>query len=440
MAKPVLAIVGKPNVGKSTFFNRVAGKKISIVKDVPGVTRDRIYVDTEWAGYAFSMIDTVGIDPTLDDQWQKYILKQASLAIDVADVVLMIVDGQDGLTASDLNVAQILRKSKKPVVLAVNKLENNEQNAVEFYKLGLGEPIAMSTEHGIGVGDVLDSVVEKFKTKISPFDEKEKIKIAIVGRPNAGKSSITNKLLGEERVVVSDVAGTTRDAVDVPFRYNNKDYVLIDTAGIRRKSKIDYESIEGYSVMRSLQAIRRADVVIYVLDASEEITEQDVKILGYVHEQGKPSVVVYNKWDLVEKDQNTANRYTKKLQEALKFMDYFVVQYVSTKDGTRFGRIMQSVEKVYQNAQTRITTGVLNEILQDAIMTHQPPTHSGKRLKIKYITQVDVCPPTFAVFVNDPSLMHFSYERYLENCLRKAKDFSGTPIKLITKQSAKKEA
>ncbi len=440
MAKPVLAIVGKPNVGKSTFFNRVAGKKISIVKDVPGVTRDRIYVDTEWAGYAFSMIDTGGIDPTLDDQWQKYILKQASLAIDVADVVLMIVDGQDGLTASDLNVAQILRKSKKPVVLAVNKLENNEQNAVEFYKLGLGEPIAMSTEHGIGVGDVLDAVVEKFKTKISPFDEKEKIKIAIVGRPNAGKSSITNRLLGEERVVVSDVAGTTRDAVDVPFRYNNKDYVLIDTAGIRRKSKIDYESIEGYSVMRSLQAIRRADVVVYVLDASEEITEQDVKILGYVHEQGKPSVVVYNKWDLVEKDQNTANRYTKKLQEALKFMDYFVVQYVSTKDGTRFGRIMQSVEKVYQNAQTRITTGVLNEILQDAIMTHQPPTHSGKRLKIKYITQVDVCPPTFAVFVNDPSLMHFSYERYLENCLRKAKDFSGTPIKLITKQSAKKEA
>ena len=440
MAKPVLAIVGKPNVGKSTFFNRVAGKKISIVKDVPGVTRDRIYVDTEWAGYAFSMIDTGGIDPTLDDQWQKYILKQASLAIDVADVVLMIVDGQDGLTASDLNVAQILRKSKKPVVLAVNKLENNEQNAVEFYKLGLGEPIAMSTEHGIGVGDVLDAVVEKFKTKISPFDEKEKIKIAIVGRPNAGKSSITNRLLGEERVVVSDVAGTTRDAVDVPFRYNNKDYVLIDTAGIRRKSKIDYESIEGYSVMRSLQAIRRADVVVYVLDASEEITEQDVKILGYVHEQGKPSVVVYNKWDLVEKDQNTANRYTKKLQEALKFMDYFVVQYVSTKDGTRFGRIMQSVEKVYQNAQTRITTGVLNEILQDAIMTHQPPTHSGKRLKIKYITQVDVCPPTFAIFVNDPSLMHFSYERYLENCLRKAKDFSGTPIKLITKQSAKKEA
>ena len=440
MAKPVLAIVGKPNVGKSTFFNRVAGKKISIVKDVPGVTRDRIYVDTEWAGYAFSMIDTGGIDPTLDDQWQKYILKQASLAIDVADVVLMIVDGQDGLTASDLNVAQILRKRKKPVVLAVNKLENNEQNAVEFYKLGLGEPIAMSTEHGIGVGDVLDSVVEKFKTKISPFDEKEKIKIAIVGRPNAGKSSITNKLLGEERVVVSDVAGTTRDAVDVPFRYNNKDYVLIDTAGIRRKSKIDYESIEGYSVMRSLQAIRRADVVIYVLDASEEITEQDVKILGYVHEQGKPSVVVYNKWDLVEKDQNTANRYTKKLQEALKFMDYFVVQYVSTKDGTRFGRIMQSVEKVYKNAQNRIKTGVLNEILQDAIMTHQPPTHSGRRLKIKYITQVDVCPPTFAVFVNDPSLMHFSYERYLENCLRKAKDFSGTPIKLITKQSAKKEA
>jgi len=441
MSKPVLAIIGKPNVGKSTFFNRVAGRRISIVKNIPGVTRDRIIVDTEWSGYAFSMIDTGGIEPAKDDEWQKYILAQAELAIDIADVVLMIVDGKEGITSSDENVAQILRKSKKPIVLAVNKLENDKEETFvsDFYKLGLGKPYAMSSEHGMGVADVLDAVVNKFKTKVSPQQEAEKTKIAIVGRPNAGKSSITNRLIGENRVVVSDVAGTTRDAVDVPFKYNKKDYILIDTAGIRRKSKIDYETIEGFSVMRSLQAIRRADAVIFVLDASDEISEQDVRLLGYIHEQGKPSVIVYNKWDLVEKDTKTSNKYKKKLSEELKFMDYFVVQFVSTLDGTRFGKIMESVEMVLDNAKTRISTGLLNEILQDAIATTEPPTHAGKRLKIKYMTQIDICPPTFAIFVNDESLMHFSYKRYLENSIRRAKDFSGTPIRLLVRQTKKED-
>ncbi len=435
MDKPVLAIIGKPNVGKSTFFNRLAGKRISIVKDVPGVTRDRICADVEWAGHAFQVIDTGGIDPKIEDEWQKYILTQAQIAIDFADVVLMIVDGKEGVSPSDYNVAQLLRKSKKPIVLAVNKLENPDKHTVfEFYKLGLGEPLAMSSEHGMGVGDVLDSVVAKFSKKVEPQEHDSKIKIAVIGRPNAGKSSITNRILNEPRVVVSDIAGTTRDAIDIPFRHNGKEYLIIDTAGIRRKSRIDYESIEGYSVMRSLQAIRRADVVLYVLDASDEITEQDVRVLGYIHEQGKPSVVVYNKWDLVEKDDKTAARYTKKLHEELKFMDYFVVVYVSALTGIRFGKIMENVDRVLQNAGTRLTTGVLNEVMQDAMSTTPPPTKSGRRLKVNYITQVSVFPPTFALFVNTPELLHFSYKRYLENCLRRAKDFSGTPIRILVRQ------
>ena len=440
MNKPVLAIIGKPNVGKSTFFNRVAGKRISIVKDIPGVTRDRVYADTEWSGYAFTMIDTGGIEPTLEDEWQKYILMQAQLAIDIADVIIMMVDGKEGITPSDDNVAQMLRKSKKPIVLVVNKLENdNGMGVIDFYKLGLGEPLSMSSEHGTGVAEVLDSVINLFKNKVVPEEESNKIKIAVIGRPNAGKSSLTNRLLGENRVVVSEIAGTTRDAIDVPFKYKGKDYIIIDTAGIRRKNKIDYETIEGYSVMRSLQAIRRADVVLYILDASEEIAEQDVRILGYIHEQGKPSVIVYNKWDLVEKDTKTSQRYTQKLQEELKFMDYFVVVYVSALEGTRLGKIMESAEMVLKNAQTRITTGLLNEILQDAMSTTEPPARSGRRLKIKYITQVAVCPPTFAIFVNDSTLLHFSYKRYLENCLRRAKDFKGTPIRLLIRQSSEKE-
>ncbi len=310
----------------------------------------------------------------------------------------------------------------------------------DFYSLGLGEPMMLSCTQGTGMGDVLDAVVNKLPKKVDVVDENKKLNIAIVGRPNAGKSSITNRLIGEDRVVVSDKAGTTRDAVDIEFKYNGKEYNLIDTAGIRRKNKIDYDSIEGFSVMRSLGAIRRADVVVYVIDASGEITEQDVRVLGYIHEQGKPSVIVYNKWDLVEKDSKTVNRYKALLNENLKFMDYFVVEYVSTLKGTRFGKIMQRVEYVYQNACSRITTGLLNEILQDALSTQAPPTHNGKRLKINYITQVSVCPPTFAIFVNNPDLVHFSYLRYLENCLRKAKNFEGTPIKIyIRKKTSKNE-
>ena len=438
MNKPIVAVVGRPNVGKSSFFNRVAGKRISIVEDTPGVTRDRIYADADWAGYGFTLIDTGGITPSKEDEWQEYILMQAQLAIDVADVVLMIVDGKDGVTHNDRHVAQILRRSGKPIVLAVNKLENNDSTAImPFYELGLGEPILMSCTHGTGVGDVLDAVVSKFKNKVDALAKEDRLNIAIVGRPNAGKSSLTNRLLGEERVVVSDVAGTTRDAIDVPFKYNGKNYTLIDTAGIRRKNKIDYESIEGFSVMRSLAAIRRADVVIYVLDASSEITEQDVRILGYIHEQGKPSVILYNKWDLVEKDSNTVNRYKDLLKANLKFMDYFVVEYVSALTGTRLNRIMEKVEYVYANASTRITTGLLNEILQDALSTQEPPSHNGKRLKINYITQTGICPPSFAIFVNNPDLVHFSYLRYLENCLRRAKNFEGTPIRIFIRKKNK---
>lgn len=438
MQKPVVAIVGRPNVGKSSFFNRVTGKRISIVEDTPGVTRDRIYADADWAGKSMTLVDTGGISLDKNDQWQKHILYQAELAIDMADVIVFILDGRTEITHEDRNVAQILRKSKKPVVVAVNKLDKLDENLLlPFYELGLGTPVGMSCEHGLGIGDVLDEVVSKF-TRIVPFSEEDTtVKVALVGRPNVGKSSMTNKLLGENRVVVSNVAGTTRDAIDVPFRYNNKDYILIDTAGIRRKSKIDYTSIEGYSVMRSLGAIRRADVVVYVLDASEEISEQDVRVLGYIHEQGKPSVVVYNKWDLIEKDTHTVELYKQKLNEALKFMDYFVVQYISTLDGTRFGRVMESVEYVLNNARQTIQTSTLNDIIHDAVYSSPPPSKAGHSLKINYATQVGIMPPTFILFVNNPELMHFSYLRYIENCLRKAKNFEGTPIKLIVRSKTK---
>lgn len=438
MQKPIIAIVGRPNVGKSSFFNRVTGKRISIVENTPGVTRDRIYADADWAGKAITLVDTGGISLDPNDQWQKHILMQAELAIDMADVIVFIVDGQTALTHEDQNVAQMLRKSKKPVVLAVNKMDKlDEDKLLPYYELGLGKPFGMSCEHGLGIGDVLDEVVSKLSRIVLADETTETTKVALVGRPNVGKSSITNRLLGEQRVVVSNIAGTTRDAIDVPFRYNNKDYILIDTAGIRRKSKIDYESIEGYSVMRSLAAIRRADVVVYVLDASEEISEQDVRVLGYIHEQGKPSVVVYNKWDLIEKDTHTVDLYRRKLAEALKFMDYFVVQYVSTLDGTRFGKIMESVEYVLNNSQQSIQTSTLNDIVQDAVYSSPPPSKAGHPLKINYATQVGTHPPTFIIFVNNPELMHFSYLRYLENCLRKAKNFEGTPIKLIIRAKSK---
>ncbi len=441
MKKPLVAIVGRPNVGKSTFFNRVCGRRLSIVEDMPGVTRDRIYADAEWCGNNFTLVDTGGLDfANANDEIQKNIFTQAQVAIDLADVIMLFVDGREGVTNNDREVADFLRKSKKPIVLVVNKLDNNEvEKTYDFYELGLGEPFAVSAEQAKGVGDVLDEVVKNFKTKVTDEDLTPSIKIAIVGRPNAGKSSITNRILGEDRVVVSNVAGTTRDAIDTPFKYNGQDFTIIDTAGMRRKSQIPKESVERYSILRALDAIERADIVLIAVDSVDKLTEQDVRIAGYVHEQGKPSIIVMNKWDLIEKDDKTINRYNDKLKEYLKFMDYFVPLYVSALTGQRLNKIMPTVMTVLENAGKRITTGTLNEILQEAITVKEPPTKNGRRLKIMFATQAATNPPTFVIFVNDAKLMHFSYERYLENCLRKQVDFAGTPIKIVIKTRGEKE-
>ena len=441
MKKALVAIVGRPNVGKSTFFNRVCGRRISIVDDMAGVTRDRIYADAEWCGYSFTLVDTGGLDFENQGEIQRNILNQAQIAIDLADVILLFVDGKEGLTHSDMEVADFLRKSNKKIIVVVNKLDNNEvENTYEFYELGLGEPYGISSEQGKGLGDLLDEIVKTFKQTMpeSPKGE-EPLKIAIVGRPNAGKSSLVNKLLGEERVMVSSIAGTTRDAIDTPFVCDGKEYLLIDTAGMRKKNTIEKNSIERYSILRSLEAIKRADVVVVVIDSTEGICEQDIKVAGYVHEQGKPSVIVMNKWDIVEKDDKTINKYNDKLANDLKFMDYFVPVYISALTGQRVNRIMSMVQEVYQNASKRVTTGVLNEIIQDAITFKEPPFKNGKRLKILFATQVSTNPPNFVIFVNDASLMHFSYERYLENCLRKTLNLKGTPIKLTFKNREEKE-
>ena len=440
MEKPLVAIVGRPNVGKSTLFNKLCGKRISIVKDEPGVTRDRIYGDAEWCGYSFSLVDTGGLDVKNKSDFQLNITKQAELAVELADVVVMLVDGKEGLVPADHDAANFLRKYNVPVVLVVNKLDNNEmEKSYEFYELGLGEPMVISAEQSLGIGDMLDVVVSKFKVRVSPDEDKEKIKIAIVGKPNAGKSSLLNRLTNSNRVMVSNVAGTTRDAIDTPFKYNNRDYVLIDTAGIRRKRSIENESVELYSVIRAFEAVRRADVVLIVVDCADGLTEQDVRIAGYVHEQGKPSIIVMNKWDTIEKDDKTINKFNEKLSEDLKFMSYFTPLYVSALNGQRVNKIMETVEKVYENTNRRIGTSVLNNILSEAVLTNEPPMKSGKRCKIYYITQASVAPPTFVFFVNDKNLIHFSYERYLENCIRKAVDFSGTPIKIIIKSKGEKE-
>lgn len=440
MKKPLVAIVGRPNVGKSTLFNKLCGKRISIVKDEPGVTRDRIYGDAEWCGYSFSLVDTGGLDVKNKSDFQLNITKQAELAVELADVVVMLVDGKEGLVPADHDAANFLRKYNVPVVLVVNKLDNNEmEKSYEFYELGLGEPMVISAEQSLGIGDMLDVVVSKFKVRVSPDEDKEKIKIAIVGKPNAGKSSLLNRLTNSNRVMVSNVAGTTRDAIDTPFKYNNRDYVLIDTAGIRRKRSVENESVELYSVIRAFEAVRRADVVLIVVDCADGLTEQDVRIAGYVHEQGKPSIIVMNKWDTIEKDDKTINKFNEKLSEDLKFMSYFTPLYVSALNGQRVNKIMETVEKVYENTNRRIGTSVLNNILSEAVLTNEPPMKSGKRCKIYYITQASVAPPTFVFFVNDKNLIHFSYERYLENCIRKAVDFSGTPIKIIIKSKGEKE-
>ena len=433
MAKPLVAIVGRPNVGKSTFFNKVVGKKISIVENFPGVTRDRLYADAEWCGNYFTLVDTGGLELKSTDQMWRHIQKQAEIAIETADVIILFTDGKAGLNASDEDVAMKLRKSGKPVVLAVNKLENYSPDKLfEFYNLGLGEPFGISAEHGTGIGELLDEVVSYFDA-VGENENDESLKLAVVGKPNAGKSSLCNKLLGFDRTIVSDMAGTTRDAIDTMFSYKDKEYTLIDTAGIRKKKSVE-EDLEYYSVLRALGAIRRADVCIMMIDANEGVTEQDVKICGYIHEQGKPSIIVMNKWDLIEKDTNTINLFNNNLNEQLKFMDYIVPIYVSAKTGLRTEKILDLAEKVYNNSQRRISTGQLNDLILDCVRANEPPSVNGKRLKIKYVTQFGVNPPTFILFVNETALMHFSYKRYLENSIRKAYDFSGTPIKIMVRE------
>ena len=429
-ARPLVAVVGRPNVGKSTLFNKLVGKRVSIVEDVEGVTRDRLYCDTDWCGKAFTLIDTGGLDVRSDDEMLSHIREQAKVAVDIADCILFVVDGRAGVTSNDREVASFLRRSGKPIVLAVNKLDNNEvDKTYDFYELGIGEPFAVSAVQGKGLGDLLDAVTEH----LPEFDgegEDDVLDIAIVGKPNAGKSSLTNKILGYDRVIVSNIAGTTRDAIDSPFERDGVRYNLIDTAGIRKKSSVD-RGVEQYSVLRALAAVRRADVVFVVIDSADGVTEQDVKICGYVHEQGKPSVIVMNKWDAVEKDTHTSAIMTKQLAAQLKFMDYFVAVYVSAMTGQRVEKLLAEARNVYEQASRRVTTSVLNDVVRDAILAVEPPSDNGRRLKVLYATQSDVCPPTFVFFVNDEKLVHFSYRRYLENSLRKAFEFRGTPIRLV---------
>ena len=428
--KPIVAIVGRANVGKSTFFNKICGKRISIVDDVAGVTRDRIYADAEWCGQKFTIVDTGGVELSSEDVFQKEIIEQVYLAIENATVIVFVVDGKTGVTQADEDVARLLRKQNVPVVLVVNKLDNFDTSTLyDFYSLGLGEPMPISCTQSKGIGDVLDSVVALFPEDATEA-EVDGIKISLVGRPNVGKSSLINRLLGKKRVVVSDVEGTTRDSVVVPFRCNKKDYFLIDTAGLRRQRSVEKQSVEGYSVLRSMSAIEMSDVVLIVIDATKEISEQDVRIAGYVHEAKKANVVVVNKWD--EKTM-TKIEFTKILQEKLSFMDYFKVVFVSALTGTGLSSIMEEVDKVYENASRRISTGILNDILHDAILNFEPPSKKGKKGKILFVTQPSTNPPKFVFFCKDPQIIGFSYERYLENKLREKVDFSGTPIELVFK-------
>ena len=430
MGKPIVAVVGRANVGKSTFFNKICGKRISIVDDVAGVTRDRIYADAEWCGRKFTIVDTGGVEFKTDDVFQDEIKEQVDIALENATVIIFIVDGKTGVTLQDMQVAKMLRKKNLPIVLVVNKLDNFDlTNLYDFYSLGIGEPMPVSCTQSRGIGDVLDKVVSYFPDE-SLDEEINGIKITLIGRPNVGKSSLINRLLGKKRVVVSDVEGTTRDSIIVPFRCNKKDYYLVDTAGLRRQRGVEKESVEGYSVLRSMSAIENADVVLIVLDASKEITEQDVRIAGFVHEEGKPSVVIVNKWDLKTMDKN---KYAENLKNKLAFMSYFKVCFVSALTGKGLGEIMENVDLVYENASRRITTGVLNDILQDAILNFEPPAKNGQKAKIMFATQPSTNPPKFVFFCKDPKLINFSYQRYLENRLREKVDFSGTPIQLVFK-------
>lgn len=443
MSKPIVAVVGRPNVGKSTLFNKLTGKRIAIVEDTPGVTRDRIYGDAEWLDYSFTLIDTGGIEPVKDDIISVQMRRQAQLAIDTADVILFLTDGREGITSADSDVADMLRRCKKPIVLAVNKVDHPkfEDVVYDFYALGIGEPMTISAEQGLGLGDLLDAIVAHFP-KHDAEEEGEAVRIAFAGKPNVGKSSLVNKLLGQERTIVSDIPGTTRDAIDSPFEVDGESYILVDTAGIRRKRAIEDESVERYSVIRSLGAIRRADVVLIVIDASSGMSEQDVKIAGYAHEEGKASAIIVNKWDLIEKDTHTIEIFKKKLKADLSFMDYVPMLFISAKTGQRVNKIMDLVRLVYEQNCRRISTGVLNDIVNEAISVNEPPTDNGRRLKIYYATQVSTKPPTFVLFVNDADLMHFSYKRYLENYLRKSFGLDATPIRIIprTRESEKAQS
>lgn len=436
MSKPIVAIVGRPNVGKSTLFNALAGKKISIVKDTPGVTRDRIHADVDWLDHKFTMIDTGGIEPDSNDIILSQMREQAQIAIDTADVIIFMTDVKQGLVDSDAKVADMLRRSHKPVILVVNKVDNFNKmmaDVYEFYNLGIGDPVPISASQRSGLGDMLDKVVNYFADLNLEQEEDDKPRIAIVGKPNVGKSSIINKITGESRVIVSNIAGTTRDAIDTDVKWNGKDYVFIDTAGLRRKSKVK-EEIEKYSIIRTVTAVERADVVIIVIDAVEGVTEQDAKIAGIAHENGKGIIIAVNKWDAIEKNDKTVYEYTNKVRDILSFMPYAEIMFISAKTGQRLPKLFDMIDFVIANHAMRIETGVVNEIMAEAVALQQPPSDKGKRLKLYYITQVSVKPPTFVIFVNDKQLMHFSYTRYIENKIREAFGFKGTPLRFIIRE------
>lgn len=437
--KPIVAIVGRPNVGKSTLFNRIAGERISIVEDTPGVTRDRIYAEAEWVNKYFTIIDTGGIEPDSEELIPKKMREQAQLAMETADVILFVVDAKAGLTPADRDVALLLMKTGKPVILVVNKVDNRNlpDDFYDFYELGFGEPVPVSSSIGLGTGDLMDEVVKNFPEDADTEADEDVVRVAIVGKPNAGKSSILNKIIGQERVIVSPIAGTTRDAIDTYIEMDGRKYLFIDTAGIRRKSKV-YENVEKYSVIRSYTAVERADVVLIVIDAAEGISEQDSKIAGIAHEAGKAAIIVVNKWDLIEKDNHTMNEFTKKIRDELPFMPYASLMFVSAQTGQRMHKMKEHIDQAFEEASKRVPTGVLNDVIGEAVLMNQPPSDKGKRLKIYYGTQVGIKPPTFALFVNDRHLFHFSYQRYIENKLRENFGFEGTPIKIYIREKERK--
>ena len=434
--KPIVAVVGRPNVGKSTLFNALAGEKIAIVKDTPGITRDRIYADIQWLDNSFTLIDTGGIEPDSKDIILSQMRNQAQIAMDTADVILFLVDVRQGLVDADSKVADMLRRSKKPVVLVVNKVDSYDKymtDVYEFYNLGMGEPIPISAANRLGIGDMLDIVVSHFPKEDMEAEEDDRPRIAIIGKPNVGKSSLINKLLGENRLIVSDIAGTTRDAIDTPVVHDGKEYVFIDTAGLRRKNKVK-EDLEHYMIIRTVSAVERADVVVLVIDATEGVTEQDAKIAGIAHDRGKGMIIAVNKWDAIEKNDKTIYEFTKKIENTLSFMPYAQMVYISALTGQRLPKLFTTIDTVIENCAMRVGTGVLNEIMTEAVAMQQPPSDKGKRLRLYYITQVGVKPPTFVIFVNDKELMHFSYTRYIENQIRNAFGFQGTSLKFIIRE------